>query len=133
MEHEIKSFTNAIGATEPTPRDKNYTLFKTLFKRSNYFLLNGKFLIIKISRSKKPFYGVDKDFIELLNKLDNYFLVLLNSDSQGWIYSKLEINSNISNSIWKLRVADNNYKINFGTLKDSNFFTSRTQFLEKIK
>lgn len=132
MDVEISEFIDGVGAKEPKPGDKNFLLFKSIFKRSNYFMLNGKFLITKISRSKKPFFGVGKVYIDLLNDTDNYLLVLLVSGTEGWVYSKNEINSNIQNSLWKLQEKDKNYKINFNTLRDKNSFTSHTQFLSKI-
>lgn len=132
MEKEIREFATAVGATEPKPSDENYSLFRSIFKRSNYFKLKGKFLIVKISRSNKPFFGVGKAYIELLNLIDNYFLVLLVSGGEGWVYSKPEINSNIEKAVWKLNEKDSNYKINYYTLKDQNLFTSHAEFLRKI-
>jgi len=132
MEREIKEFIEAVGAIEPNPSDENYSLFKSVFKRSNYFKLNKKFLIVKISRSEKPFFGVGKPYIELLNLLDNYFLVLLVNSREGWVYSKSEINAYIEKSIWRLNDKDNNYKINSYTLKGENLFASPDEFLRKL-
>jgi len=132
MEKEIKEFIKAVGATEPKPSDENYSRFRSIFKRSNYFKLDRNFLIVKISRINKPFFGVGKPYIELLNLIDNYFLVLLVSEREGWIYSKAELNSNITNKIWRLSNKDDNYKINYDTLKDKNLFTSHSEFLRKI-
>ncbi|MFH1077138.1 MAG: hypothetical protein V1753_09980 [Pseudomonadota bacterium] len=61
---DIDQFIAAIGAKEPTPDKENYWKWKAIFKRSNYFLFHGKFMIVKISRSKTPFWGVSKEFIE---------------------------------------------------------------------
>ena len=63
MGDEIKKFATAIGAKEPNPGDKNYKLFRQVFRRSNYFILDGKFAIIKISRTAKPFWGVGKAYL----------------------------------------------------------------------
>jgi len=131
MGDEIKEFATAIGAKEPNPGDKSYTLFRQLFKRSNYFILDGKFAIIKISRSAKPFWGVGKDYIEFLNNTGNYFLILLTSNREGWVFTKTEINNNINSAKWRLRVEDNNYKINV-PLPDSNSFITPSHFLKKI-
>jgi hypothetical protein len=131
MGDEIKEFATAIGAKEPNPGDKNYTLFRQLFKRSNYFILDGKFAIIKISRSAKPFWGVGKDYIEFLNNTGNYFLILLTSNREGWVFTKAEINNNIKSAKWRLREEDNNYKINV-PLPDSNSFITPSHFLKKI-
>jgi hypothetical protein len=128
---EIKEFAAAIGAKEPNSGDKNYKLFRQVFKRSNYFVLDGKFAIIKISRSDKPFWGVGKDYIDFLNNTGNYFLVLLVSNREGWVFTKAEINNHINSANWRLREADNNYKINV-PLPDTNSFTTPSHFLRKI-
>lgn len=132
MEREIKEFIEAVGATEPKPNDENYSLFKSIFKRSNYFKLNRKWLIVKISRSEKSFFGVGKPYIELLNLLDNYFLVLLVNSREGWVYSKSQINANIEKTIWRLNDKDNNYKINSYTLRGENLFASPADFFRKL-
>lgn len=49
MDEEIEKFTKGIGAKAPTAGDKIYDAFKILFKRPNYFLMNGALLIVKIS------------------------------------------------------------------------------------
>jgi hypothetical protein len=48
MEKEIKEFTESIGA-------KKADEYRSIFKRPNYFLLGKNFLIVKLSRSYKPF------------------------------------------------------------------------------
>lgn len=123
IDNDIADFVAAIGATAPSPSSENYAKWKAIFKRSNYFILNKKFMIVKISRSKKPFWGVGKDFIDLLNSLDDYYLVLLISSSEGWAFTKSEVNAHIGSNRWNLREADNNYKINY-PLPDSNSFFS---------
>ena len=139
MDREILEFTSAIGATEPQPADEAYSAFRAIFRRSNYFILRGtppnanKFLIVKISRSKTPFWGIGKDFLDLLNKFEqiHYFLVLLVSGKEGWVFSREEVNANIRSQKWKLRGADNNYKINW-PLPDTNSFTSPNIFLKRV-
>ena len=134
MEGEIKEFIESIGASEPSRDEEHYDVFRKTFKRSNYFRLKGTLLVVKISRSKKPFFGVSKDIIDLLDKMSsiNYYLVLLVSNSEGWIYSKSETKNNIDNYMWRLSSNDNNYKINYYTLKDDNLFTSPYDFLNKL-
>lgn len=131
IENDIADFVAAIGAKEPSPTSANYTKWRAIFKRSNYFLLNKKFMIVKISRSKNPFWGVGKDFIEFLNLFDNYYLVLLTSPSEGWVFTKSEVNGYIGNKRWKLREADNNYKINY-PLPDGNSFFSPSGCLKRL-
>ena len=139
MDGEILEFTSAIGATEPQPGEETYKAFRAIFRRSNYFILRGtppkpnKFLIVKISRSKTPFWGIGKDFLDLLNKFDQiyYYLVLLVSGKEGWVFSREQVNANIRSQKWKLREADNNYKINW-PLPDANSFTSPDIFLRRV-
>jgi len=139
LDREILEFVSATGAIEPQPTDETYSSFRAIFRRSNYFILRSappkpnKFLIVKISRSKRPFWGIGKDFLEPLNKFEqiNYFLVLLVSGKEGWVFSREEVNSNIRSQKWKLREADNNYKIN-RPLPDANSFTSPKTFLKRV-
>ena len=130
-DRDIGGFVAAIGAKEPSPDSGNYAKWKAIFRRSNYFLFNGKFMIVKISRSKKPFWGVGKEFIDLLNSLDDFYLVLLISQREGWVFSKSEVNAQIKSGRWNLREADNNYKINY-PLPDNNSFFSPKTFLKKL-
>ncbi|MBM4274378.1 MAG: hypothetical protein FJ134_07965 [Deltaproteobacteria bacterium] len=132
MDKEIYEFVIAIGATAPQPGDEVYHLWKKAFKRANYFLLENNFLIIKISRTEKYFWGVGKKYIDFLNNSDNYFLVLLINNREGYVYSKQEININIENGYWKLREDDQNYKIYPAVVKEKNSFSSPKQFLKTI-
>ena len=93
-------------------------------------MLNGKILIVKISRTNPPFFGVGQQFLEFLDPFD-YFLVLLTSNREGWIFSKQEIKLNIANNTWRLSKTD--YKINRHTLLDRNYFSSPDRFLKKTK
>lgn len=128
---DVMDFVKAIGASEPPPDSENYQKWKAIFKRSNYFILNKNFMIVKISRSDKPFWGVGKDIIDLLNLVEEYYLVLLISSREGWVFTKSEINANIKSKKWNLRHADNNYKINF-PLPDKNSFFSPKNCLKKL-
>ena len=97
---DIAKFVDAIGATEPLANDESYASFRRMFKRHNYFLLNGRFLIVKISWNQKLFWGVGKEVIDFLNDLNDYYLVLLVPGSEGWVFSKAEVNANIRNRRW---------------------------------
>lgn len=132
MDKEIRCFTENIKAVEPTPTDDKYSLYRTLFKRQNYFVLDDRFLIVKISRSPKPFWGVGKKFIDLFNTIKtDYLLVLLVSEHSGWVFDNREVMYHIDRGDWKLRIEDNNYKIN-SPLKDANSFVTPKHFLSKI-
>jgi len=130
MGDEIQEFAQAIGARIPELGSEHYATFKTIFKRPNYFLLGDKFIMVKISRSDKPFWGIGKPFIDLLNNFE-YFLILLVSNREGWAFSKEEVKANIKNKKWNLRKTDNNYKINW-PLPDRNSFHSPENFLKKF-
>ena len=89
-------------------------------------------MIVKISRSDRPFWGVGQKYINLLDSFPDYYLVLLISEREGWYFDKSNIRANIRLKKWKLREADCNYKINF-PLPDKNSFWSPDHFLEKLK
>lgn len=131
MDKEIKEFIDGVGAYEPEPSSESYVLFRSLFKRQNYFILNSNFLILHVSRTEKPFWGVGKKFIDFFNTLGiEYFLVLLVSGHEGWVFNKHDINYNIRSGQWKISTSDQ-YKIN-PQLKDKNSFSTHKQFLRKI-
>ena len=130
MDQEIDEVVKAIGAKEPAPGGPEYAVYREVFRRSNYFVMNGVFIIIKISRSPRPFWGVGRKYIELLNAADNYFLVLITQNMDGWFFSKRDVKSNIDRKVWKLRKADDNYKINF-PLPDNRSFRNPQDFLAK--
>lgn len=130
VDKDIQQFATAVGAKEPKPGTQAYENFRAIFRRPNYFLLKGKFLIIKISRTPRPFWGVGKDFLDLLEDFE-YYLVLLTSSKEGWVFSKAEVKASISSDRWRLREKDQNYKIN-PPLPDNNSFTSPQQFLNKL-
>ncbi|WDN89958.1 hypothetical protein BuS5_02928 [Desulfosarcina sp. BuS5] len=136
MGNEVLDFANQIGATDlKTVFD--YSEFHGLFKRRNYFLIDkNKFLIIKISRSNRPFWGFGKKFFDLFNTLTekrgNYFFVALLSEKSGWVLSKREILNQISDGSLSYSENQEQYKINPYNLKDHNGFTSIGSFLKKI-
>ena len=102
-----------------------------MFKRQNYFTINSRFLVIKISRSEKPFWGLTKAIIDFLNELNDYSVVLLMSPTEGWVFSKAQVNGHIRSGRWALREADGNYKINM-PLPDSNMFSTTARFLSHV-
>lgn len=107
------------------------------FRKDNYFLieLNGEIiiLIVKMSRTKIPFWGVGKQFIEFFNNLNStrYFLILLDSNKSGWFYSSQDIEKEISSNRWSFSKTD--FKINYGDLSGITRFLSPDSFLSKIK
>jgi len=131
IDKDIAQFVTESGATEPSLYSEDFRKWKAIFKRSNYFIFNGKLMIVKISRSNKPFWGLTKGIIDLLNSMKDYLLVLLVSSREGWVFNKKDVNDNIRSNRWKLRVADQNYKINY-PLPDSHSFISMKSFFKKV-
>ena len=130
-DRDILGFAQMVGANEPDEGTAAYIQFRSMFPHSNYFFLKGKILIIKISRSARPFWGVGEKYLNFLDSFD-YFLVLLTSNTEGWIFSKKEVKANIANDRWRLREKDRNYKINM-PLPDQNSFFSSERFLRKVE
>ena len=88
-------------------------------------------MIVKISRSKKPFWGITKKIIEYsFNNYDEILLVLLTSKNKVYCFNEFEIKDNIENGIWGYREKDDNYKINVPLPRD-NKFNNIKSFLDK--
>jgi len=131
MEKEIIEFATAIGAIEPKEGDKHYDVVRRYFRERNYFKHEAGFLVIKISRSKKPFYGLTKEIIDFLNERLDYKVILLQASKQGWVFNKEEVNKNIKSKKWNLDSKGNQYKINM-PLPDSNHFMGPKGCLKKL-
>jgi hypothetical protein len=131
IDPDIKKFVDAIGAKVPLAESESYFTFRRMFKRQNYFTLNNQLLVVKISRSKKPFWGLTKSIIDFLNGLNEYSVVLLTSPTEGWVFSKSQVNAHVGSGRWALREADGNFKINM-PLPDSNMFSTVSRFLSKV-
>ena len=137
MGDEVVEFATAVNAIDLKSK-LEYSKYHGLFKRRNYFLLNNnQFLIVKISRSKiRPFYGLGKQFYDFFNSITeesgNYFFVALVSNKSGWVLSKKDILSQISDGSISYSENQAQYKINNYNLKDRYSFTSIEGFLSKI-
>lgn len=136
MAEEILEFAEAVGATD-LKRLFDYSEFHGLFKRRNYFLLNqNTFLIVGISRSERPFFGLRKDIFDLFNKLTegtgSYYYVALVSNKSGWVLPKSQIINQISNGSISYSEDQKSYKINNYNLKDQNSFASIDGFSRRI-
>ena len=119
---EVIKFAQSVGAKPEVQLG---------FRRRNYFKLNDTALIVKISRSDSPFWGVGKKALERLGD-SNYLLVLLTSSREGWVFSRTEVKANIAMGKWRL--AQNDYKINRVNmpLPDQNSFSSPEHFLQTV-
>jgi hypothetical protein len=116
--HKIAEFADAIGATPSRE-----------YRTRNYFNLNDRFLVVKISRIDPPFWGLGKAFIE---KLEDYSLVLLIPGHRGWVFSKSEVDAHIRRLAWRLCESDNNYKIHHRHMPKSNAFAGASSFFRKL-
>ena len=128
---EVLEFAQMVGAKEPEEGTEFYMKFRSIFRRRNYFFLKSKILIVKISRSTRPFWDVGEKHLDFLDSFD-YFLVLLTSNTEGWIFSKKEVKANIAADKWRLREQDRKYKINM-PFPDRNSFFSPERFLKRVE
>ena len=128
MENEVQRFATAVGAKRMI-LDIGIDEEK-LFVKPNYYQLSDCRLVIKISRSKRPFWGVGVKQITILEQQGKYYLILLVSDKEGWFFSNREVAQSIHSNVWNI-AHDNNYKINM-PLPDANAFSSPGQLLRKI-
>lgn len=140
---EIAKFTtsvNAININDPradqlmSEREPSWNR-KPSFRRGNYYILsNGDdayFLIIKISRNLRPFWGVGENFLNFTLGLNTkLILVLLDSEHSGWIYFKDEISFFLKRGKWSY--SNGQYKINYNKLIKNNQFNSPTRFISLI-
>lgn len=126
IDRDIQNFVRAIGAIDP-----NDATWRQIFKRSNYFILGDLFLIVKISRSSKPFWGLSKKLLEYFLDAE-YCVVLLTSAREGYFFTKNEVENYIDKK-WPYREADDNYKINYYSLSSENSFSTPEKFLEKLR
>ena len=131
MEPEIMKFAQAIGATEPDETDEIYSLYRMIFRERNYFRHPSGFLVIKLSRSKKPFWGLTREIIEALNAHFNYHVIFLTPTGQGWVFSKAETNHHIQSRNWNLDGKGGQYKIN-APLPDANGFMGPKTCVQKL-
>ena len=95
-DQDVLEFAQKAGAKEPEKGTELYTKFRPIFRRSNYLFLKDKMLIIKISHKNKPFWGVGKKYLDLLDGRFEYFLVLLVPGNEGWVFSETEVKRNIA-------------------------------------
>ena len=130
-DQDVLEFAQKAGAKEPEKGTELYTIFRPIFRLSNYFFLKDKMLIIKFSRKNKPFWGVGKKYLDLLDGRFEYFLVLLVPGNEGWVFSETEVKRNIAEDTWRL-AKDQDYKI-YVPLPDRNSFSSPERFLQMVE
>lgn len=128
---EVLEFAQKAGAQVPREGTELYRVFRSIFRRLNCFFLNNKVLISKMSRKTKPFRGVGKKYLDLLDGRFEYFLVLLASSNEGWVFSETEVKRNMANDTGRL-AKDRNCKIHV-PLPDHNSFSSPERFLQMVE
>ena len=129
MGDEVREFIESVGAEIPSSDCAEYAKWRKLARRPNYFILGSRFLVVKVSRSPVPFWGLSKKAVDLLANEQDYLVVLLVSGREGWVYAKAEILGRIRQDDWRL--CKEQYKINHCTLCDSHFFSTAEQFLRR--
>lgn len=135
---EVIEFAEGIGAVDL--RDHLDTEYKGLFTRRNYFLMEADtHLIVKISRTAKPWWGVGKKEVDALDRLTKhagtYYLVTLDSSTTGWIFTKSRLTDLIhgrGSNVLSYSKDDRVYKVNNYNLSPAGRFTSLDSFLKRV-
>jgi hypothetical protein len=134
VKDEVVQFARAIGAVR---MDLQTSLQeRRLFAYPHCCQIMSGRLIIKISRIKRPFWGVNKRAIESLEKHGVYYLVLLVSDKEGGFLSSSEIKRlrlGPDTVGWSNKAQDGDYKISHPLPPLTNWFSSPESLLQKIK
>jgi hypothetical protein len=139
---EIKQFAQSINACDVHDYSGDQVMSKResswarrpKFRRGHYFVLelNNEtyFLIMKISRSYPPFWGVGENNLNYCLKFSKThpFLILLDSDHSGWVYSKNDINQCLKLGNWSYSNRD--HKINRNNVTDKIWFNSKEGFFD---
>jgi hypothetical protein len=131
IDQDIAQFVAAIGAEALSHYRGSdvYHLFSQTPRKSNYFVFNQRVMMVKISRSAPPFWGVPKKFVD---GLEDYYVVLLTSPRTGQVFTKDEVNSQILQKKWQLESKGIDYKIHYSSLPDRNSFSSPEDFVRKV-
>ncbi len=120
---EVAQMTHVLGLKPRVLycRPKPYKYFGSLIalRPGNYFLYEKKtksvqsslWLITRLSRSKRPFWGLRSHTVELFQNEPNWLLVLLQPGERGWLYEKADVEHKIHSQQWR-KAKDNEYKIN---------------------
>lgn len=133
---EVLTFAKQLGAQDL--KSQYDPRLNRVLRRRNYFLLaKDMYLIVKLSRSEKPFFGLGKQFVDLFNELTEesgtYYFVGLDSHNTGWLISKNSLLQDIDNgSISWSEGASTEYKINYYNLRSQQRFLSISDCRDKI-
>lgn len=132
MNKEIDDFVMTVHGIDLREDRESRMIFGDIFKRRNYFMIDDSPCIVKISRTSKTFWGVGRIYVDRFSEFGNFFIILLTTRSQGWIFSKQEVHYFIQSNHWNLREKDQNYKIN-PPLPDKNYFSSPDRCLRLMR
>ena len=131
-DRDILRFAMMVGAKEPEEGTESYMQFRSMFPRSNYFFLKNKILIVKISRSVRPFWGVGEKYLNFLGWLRLLPRVADFGMQKGGFFSKKEVKAkHRRGQVASCGEKDGNYKINM-PLPDQNYFYSPEHFLRRV-
>jgi hypothetical protein len=64
IEPEVPEFAASVCATEPDESEEIYRIHRSIFRERNYFRHPAGFLVVKMSRSKTPFWGITKQIFD---------------------------------------------------------------------
>jgi hypothetical protein len=126
LQPETQSFSKQIGAIP-----QKFQKFRSIFT------YQGSLMIIKISRTPKPFWGIPGSLLDALLELnpENLYCVFLINENEGWLYKKEDIQRMVRSKLWN-KGGDGEYKINpphedrlqFSTIqKFTALFTPKTK------
>jgi hypothetical protein len=88
----------------------------------NYFNLGGHWLIMRVSRSSRPFWGLRLSAVQLFRDED-FSLLLLTSSSAGWCIPARQVHALIRDRRWRL-AKDLEFKINLPLPENRRFGSS---------
>lgn len=101
-ELEVQHFAQKIGAISKTVENSRC--------RSLYDFQETD-MLIKISRTSKPFWGLPGKILDdFLSKSRYFYCVFLVSEDEGWLYSQRDVQHMIQSGKWKK--SNNDYKVN---------------------
>ncbi len=130
MDIEVRLFTEAVSAKALDLSNETQKQFKALFKKPNYFVFRGSFMIVKVSRSRKPFWGVGKKYIDYVSPDGSYFVVLLINEREGYVFQKADVVKAINNKGWRV-ANDKDYKVNV-PIPSQFKFSSKKDFMKIV-
>lgn len=102
QELEVQRFAKNIGAI---PKSVANSRCRSLYD------FQKMDMIIKVSRTPKPFWGLPGKVLDnFLSKGSYFYCVFLVSENEGWLYSQKDVHHMLQSKKWKKSKSD--YKVN---------------------